>query len=78
VDKVQEGSQEMQNVFEEFLMGWKRVQYNIKSPIGQLFSKQDHQTNNYWLWKNLINIPLQKNLPLNLVTLISSCEYNIV
>ncbi len=59
MDKVQEGSQEMQNSFEEFLMGWKRAECKIKSPMGQLFSKQDHQTKNYWLWKNLINIPLQ-------------------
>jgi len=47
VDKVQEGSQEMQNFFEEFLMGWKRAECKIKSPMGQLFSKQDHQTKNY-------------------------------
>jgi hypothetical protein len=59
VDKVQKGSQEMQNFFEEFLMGWKRAQRKIKSPMGQSFSKQDRQTKNYWLWGNLINIPLQ-------------------
>ncbi len=59
MDKVQKGSQEMQNFFEEFLMGWKRAQRKIKSPMGQSFSKQDRQTKNYWLWGNLINIPLQ-------------------
>lgn len=59
VDKVQEGSQEMQIFLEEFLMGWKRAQCNIKSPMGQLFSKPDHQTKNYKLQINLINIPLQ-------------------
>jgi hypothetical protein len=59
VDKVQIGSQEMQNFFEKILMGWKRAQCKIKSSMGILFSKQDHQTKNYWLWRNLINIPLQ-------------------
>jgi hypothetical protein len=37
----------MQKKIGEFLMEWKRAQCKIKSPMGQLFSKQDHQTKNY-------------------------------